>query len=183
MSYDPAYHKRYREQHREKIRERKRQDYLSNREAIKARSREWAALHRDQKVATSVVYRKRMRERILAYMKERYRHDPQRHISAMSAWRQANPSRYRDQYLRATFGISLSDYNVLLKRQGGVCAICRAAPKTILVVDHDHVTGGVRGLLCSTCNTGLGQFKDDPQRIRRAAEYLDERTVKNAEIA
>lgn len=55
-----------------------------------------------------------------------------------------------------TYGITGDDYEALLKRQGGKCAICRARPKSKrLAVDHDHKTGAVRGLLCSRCNHDL----------------------------
>lgn len=67
--------------------------------------------------------------------------------------------------------------------QGGVCAICLGPPAEgdrgdRLHVDHDHVTGEVRGLLCSHCNTALGKFRDDPARLRRAAEYLERPVVR-----
>jgi hypothetical protein len=55
-----------------------------------------------------------------------------------------------------TYGITGDDYDALLKRQGGKCAICRARPKSKrLAVDHNHATGAVRGLLCSRCNHEL----------------------------
>lgn len=55
-----------------------------------------------------------------------------------------------------TYGITGDDYEALLKRQGGKCAICRARPKSKrLAVDHDHKSGAVRGLLCSRCNHDL----------------------------
>lgn len=55
-----------------------------------------------------------------------------------------------------TYGITGDDYETLLERQGGKCAICRARPKAKrLAVDHDHKTGAVRGLLCSRCNHDL----------------------------
>lgn len=62
------------------------------------------------------------------------------------------------------------------ERQQGRCAICGTreedAPKRRLHVDHDHTTNVVRGLLCSQCNIGIGQFKDDPVRMLAAIEYL-----------
>jgi Recombination endonuclease VII len=59
----------------------------------------------------------------------------------------------------------------MLESQDGLCAICRAAPA--VHVDHDHVTGAVRALLCFNCNGGLGQFKDDPGLLHLAAFYVE----------
>jgi hypothetical protein len=80
----------------------------------------------------------------------------------------------RDLYLRRTYGISLLDYDNLLDDQGGRCAICLCRPRTrSLAVDHDHITGRVRGLLCSRCNHGLLHFaQEDITILRRAIEYL-----------
>ena len=81
--------------------------------------------------------------------------------------------------LKKLYNISMEEYDARLKAQGGVCAICRKAPTdssgrfSILHVDHDHVTGKVRDLICFTCNAGLGNMKDDPELLRTAASYLD----------
>jgi hypothetical protein len=77
----------------------------------------------------------------------------------------------RHYHLQARYGISAIDAERMLDEQGGRCAICRRQPA--VHVDHDHVTGAVRRLLCFNCNGGLGQFHDDPDLIRRAAAYLD----------
>jgi len=69
--------------------------------------------------------------------------------------------------------MSLEEYNTLLQRQGGVCAICKDPPgKKNLDVDHDHSTGKIRGLLCTRCNLTLGRLKDDLTLTRSAASYL-----------
>lgn len=60
-----------------------------------------------------------------------------------------------------------------LKRQGGKCAICLKEIDMKAYVDHDHATGRVRGLLCGLCNSAIGMLKDDPARIRRAADYVE----------
>jgi hypothetical protein len=59
----------------------------------------------------------------------------------------------------------------LLAKQEGLCAICQVAPAQH--VDHDHSDGRVRALLCFNCNGGLGQFKDDPDVLRAAADYVE----------
>jgi hypothetical protein len=66
----------------------------------------------------------------------------------------------------------------MLAAQGGLCAICRAAPAGH--VDHDHVTGAVRELLCFNCNGGLGQFRDDPAVLRAAADYVERHRARQA---
>lgn len=73
-----------------------------------------------------------------------------------------NPSRDRNSFLKRNYGITLEEYNGLLKKQNGGCAICGAKPKTrSLNVDHNHKTMWVRGLLCHLCNRALGQLKAD----------------------
>ena len=67
-------------------------------------------------------------------------------------------------------------YQRLLDEQGGLCATCQreCATGSRLSVDHDHLTGAVRGLLCRTCNSGIGLLKDDPTIMRRAAKYIED---------
>jgi hypothetical protein len=58
--------------------------------------------------------------------------------------------------------------------QDYVCAVCKRDPeKGHLHVDHDHVTGKVRGLLCGACNRTLGLTSESPERLRALAEYLE----------
>jgi Recombination endonuclease VII len=68
--------------------------------------------------------------------------------------------------------MSPQDYETLFARQGGVCAICIRPSAEPLCVDHCHATGKVRGLLCRTCNTGLGHYKDDQRLTAAATAYL-----------
>jgi len=83
---------------------------------------------------------------------------------------------HRDRWLRK-YGLTVEQYDSMVEQQGSRCAICHGPdPKTNggqhWCVDHDHATGKVRGLLCHDCNIGLGKFRDDPDLLRRAADYL-----------
>ena len=74
------------------------------------------------------------------------------------------------------FSVTPADYDARLKAQGGVCAICgleeTQAMKKHLNIDHDHETGLNRGLLCNSCNVGLGHFQDSEILLRLAIAYL-----------
>jgi hypothetical protein len=87
----------------------------------------------------------------------------------------------RTYHLRRRYGITAEEADAMLAEQDGLCAVCRAAPA--VHVDHDHATGGVRALLCFNCNGGLGQFKDDPDVLRAAAEYVQFHTLKQRVLA
>ncbi len=82
----------------------------------------------------------------------------------------------RDAYYRRTFGISADDFDALLAKQGGCCAICNKRPErdASLHLDHCHETGAIRGILCGTCNKGLGLFGEDPELLDAAGRYLRE---------
>lgn len=76
--------------------------------------------------------------------------------------------------LRRYFNMEPEDFAELNQLQNGVCAICDNKPvsDSRLHIDHDHSSGIVRGLLCSPCNLGLGNFLDNPKLLMRAIEYL-----------
>lgn len=87
-----------------------------------------------------------------------------------------------DSHLHRTYGIREADYWTMHRAQGGVCAICSQPESKIsnmngkvirLCVDHCHASGAVRALLCADCNLLLGRASDDPDRLRRMADYLD----------
>ncbi len=84
--------------------------------------------------------------------------------------------RERKTKLKKAYGIGPVEWQALSDAQGGLCAICQGLPgKKGLSVDHCHATRRVRGLLCSRCNTGLGQFQDNPALLTAAIEYLASR--------
>jgi hypothetical protein len=96
-------------------------------------------------------------------------------------WRQSLDPTLRARYDRSSnlmrlYGLSLDEYDALATKQGGVCAICGEPPVKgggkRLVVDHDHQTGWIRGLLCGSCNVAIGYLREDPKLFDRAKEYL-----------
>jgi len=96
-------------------------------------------------------------------------------LSSDPELRERERVRQRESGSRNNYGITLADYDQMLVQQRGGCKICWKPPETKrLCIDHCHATRDVRGLLCGKCNTGLGCFDDDPDLLRRAADYLDE---------
>jgi hypothetical protein len=88
-----------------------------------------------------------------------------------------NRSKVAERRLQKEYGLSRADFDAMSAAQGGVCLICGDAPEDKpLFVDHCHTTGRVRGLLCSRCNTGIGMFLDDPDRLVAAAAYVLQQT-------
>ena len=87
----------------------------------------------------------------------------------------AAKARYiRDANLKALYGIRLVQYEQMVERQTGVCAICGRPPRgrRALDVDHDHVTGRVRGLLCGNCNRAVGLLDENPDLFDKAKTYI-----------
>lgn len=116
--------------------------------------------------------------------------NPLANRDAAARWRAKNPQAYRDaaaRYraenpqackeatecwrLKKAYGLSIVERQNMLDKQCGLCAICGNFMESPHV-DHCHATGKIRGLLCSTCNTGLGHFKDNPMLCFSAGEYL-----------
>lgn len=89
-----------------------------------------------------------------------------------------NTDRKRELWLRHEYGITVEQYETMLKAQNGGCAICGSTTSggkgKHFAIDHNHETGKVRALLCNGCNRGLGFFDDDPDRLEAATKYLRE---------
>lgn len=117
--------------------------------------------------------------------RRRRQKDPEQCNEYNRTWNKNNKDKAfktnRKSVLKIKYGISIDDYNELLSKQNNVCAICkkeemiidpRSQTKRQLAVDHCHVTGKVRGLLCSRCNIAIGYFNDNVLLIKEAIEYL-----------
>ncbi len=86
-------------------------------------------------------------------------------------------------HLKKNFNLTEGEYNLILENQNGVCAICKETETVIdgqskklkpLSVDHCHITGKIRGLLCTACNTGIGLLKHEPYILKAAALYCEQ---------
>lgn len=114
-----------------------------------------------------------------ARRREQYAGSESLRIQARKAsreWQEQNPAKRKAQRLKV-YGITPAEYDALLARQGGGCALCgwsdASNKKMFPHVDHCHVTGRVRGILCDNCNMAIGKMKDNPDRLRAAAAYLE----------
>lgn len=99
----------------------------------------------------------------------------------MERWRKANRSKvlasYRKHDLKRHYGITPEQWDALFNMQGSCCGVCRSPDPGRVngqwSTDHNHSTGEVRGILCNGCNLALGHVKDDPNRLRLLAAYLE----------
>lgn len=92
--------------------------------------------------------------------------------------REANPEAFKERYrwahVRKTYGLTRLQWEALFDEQGRRCGCCGTDKPTKQgwVVDHDHDTGTVRGILCQYCNVMLGNAMDDPTRLESGIRYL-----------
>lgn len=121
-----------------------------------------------------------MSEKDLAKRRERYKRKGEVIRAQNTTWRKKNKEKVRDAQMRRNFGVSLKEYEEMFFEQGGLCAICGKPETTtmrnavkFLAIDHDHVTGKVRKLLCHRCNTALGLVGDSIEVLKKMIEYLE----------
>jgi len=167
---------------------RKRAATPEGRAALAENTRRWRARHPEKAAAARAqdrVWRSSNTEKLRA-KEQRRKEDPEQHAKQLlrargyaAAQREKDPRRVISIKLMSNYGITLEQYEELERVQGGCCAICgrkepllRDGKPARWHVDHDHVRKMVRGLLCSSCNNGIGRFKDDPALLQRAASYL-----------
>lgn len=110
---------------------------------------------------------------------ENYQKNPEIMKKRQKEYTKAKPITVRANYLKNKFGITIEEYEKMLKKQNGACAICKKPETTIckgtlrrLSVDHCHKTGRIRGLLCNRCNTSLGRINEDIDILKASIVYL-----------
>ena len=105
--------------------------------------------------------------------KQKYWSSPKGKATA-KAWQLANAALIRHKTLMRKFDLTLAQYDEMLEAQNGVCKIC-SHPNPHghrLAVDHNHLTGEIRGLLCAECNTAIARVEAVPGWCQRAETYL-----------
>ena len=110
--------------------------------------------------------------------------NPEKTKEIKKSWAVRNKDRMKTAMrrclLRSIYGISTEEYQKILISQKRVCAICgnkeltKEGVENNLCVDHNHLTGRVRGLLCRKCNSGIGMFRDNSELLFNAIRYLKE---------
>lgn len=163
------YHKAYYEANKSELlarqRERNAKNYQLNRDAYRAKTKAWQEANPERAKQLQQEYRERNKARLNASRKASY-----------EANRESELLQRRASKIKS-YGITPDQFEVMLKEQGGTCAICHTDKPTLngkgsFRIDHCHTTGKVRGLLCNKCNAGLGMFSDKIEMLNRAIAYL-----------
>ena len=158
------YKERSRQKNREKLNEKKKQYRLENKESIKK--------YKEQ-------YRLENKERISDRQKQYHLQNREKLKEKRKQYRLENRDKIKHNQLKRKYNITLDDYEKTLQDQNGSCAICfvkvEEQKNNVLVVDHNHLTGEVRGLLCSNCNSAIGLLKERQEVIQNALKYLYEK--------
>jgi hypothetical protein len=146
----------------------------ANREQMTAYQREYSRKHKDKIAANGAEWHAKNRERQLLRARENYRKNKADRLAKAKAYRESHPEMYREAHRKRTYGLSPEQQRAVISACNARCAICGGTgTKRGLFFDHDHSTGKVRGVLCEACNTAIGRMKDDPLRLRAAADYVE----------
>lgn len=163
-------------------------EYMKQRRVIKGKeidkknlpyARAWKQKNKEKVQQKQKEWYENNKEIILKKSREYYKEHRQELIEKTKKWVEDNPEKrraYQKQYfLRRNFNLTEEEYNNLLNKQNNKCSICGVdlfLDKTKAVIDHDHTTGELRGILCTNCNIGLGHFKDNCANLLHAVDYL-----------
>jgi len=153
--------RRYRDTHREKIAEQRKIYNLKNRKALNASHLAWKKKNiervNEYNRAWSAEYRKNNKQNIKEWF---------------MAWDKNTKQYKKNATLKHVYGITLEDYENMYISQEGKCITCHKFYE-VLCVDHNHLTGKVRGLLCRNCNTALGVINDNIVILENMIVYLE----------
>lgn len=142
--------------------------YQKHKEERKEYERKWRTEHKEQRKETQ----RRWYEENKEHHKELQKKWREEHKGYFKVWYQENKEYHKECILMYRYNITMEEYNQLLEDQNNKCRICEEDLKRPHV-DHDHTNGKIRGILCHTCNTGLGLLKDSRNILLKAVTYLD----------
>jgi hypothetical protein len=148
------------------------------REVLRAKERQRRAKPENQakSKAYNAEYYAKNSARVLAQIKARRARMGDAIRERNRKYKAANKQQGYESHARYRYGVTREQLKAMNEACGGLCEICRQPNENTqqkrLVVDHDHLTGVVRGLLCTACNTGLGVFKDNELLLAKAIMYL-----------
>jgi len=166
------YQKRYREAHKEEI---------------KAYAKWYDEIHKEEKRERDRIYREIHKEEKKIYLKKYHEEHHEEELIKSQKYEETHRGQrdeYKKEYRKMNrklinakkHSLSLEEFNDLFESQDGCCAICgrhQTELKHALCIDHNHVTGEVRGLLCDSCNKLLGFSSDDIEILLNAIKYLE----------
>jgi len=126
---------------------------------------------------TTKEYYNTHKEKILAYQKEYNCNHREKRNAYIREYRHTHKEKIKNYNLKSNHGLSITEFDNLLLAQDNKCLICGQPldllnPK-LIHIDHNHLTGKVRGILCNKCNMAIGLLRDNPEYIRNALEYLE----------
>lgn len=165
------YFREYYQKNKNKILDSSKKNYEKDKESIRDRHKRYSKNRRDKIKALPEQERLLIEEKIRRQTRVRY--DKMKNSKC-------GKEIFYNNAIKRRYGISLEDYNILLKNQDYKCGICKCTENTLkqsnrklrFYIDHDHKTGKVRGLLCHNCNHGLGNFADNVESLQNAINYL-----------
>lgn len=127
-----------------------------------------------QNIPERKAYKKKWRENNRPYMNKKFREYYAKNTEKMRQrardYYKNNKDKERDKYRLSKYGV---DGRELLEEQGGRCASCAIDVTKAFCIDHDHITGKIRGVLCNSCNLSLGYAKDSKEVLSGLIKYLE----------
>ena len=149
-------------------------DLEEKKAANRERMRLWRIKNKDRWDEINARSRAKNADKIKARSRERYHATKHLKPPLTEEQKLIKAKNNRVHRLRVNYGLTLEDYDKMLEEQGGVCAICGKPDPTHpnLAVDHCHITGKIRGLLCRVCNPAIGALGDDVDSLRKVIAYL-----------
>lgn len=134
----------------------------------------WRKKHRAQYNAIQQAWREKNRARTRLWARQNRAKDPERHLAYRRAYIARNGEHIREVARLYKYGLRAGEFEERFVAQGRTCGICAGNEHrgNGWHVDHDHVTGSFRGILCKPCNTALGTFGDSIEGLQRAVRYL-----------